>query len=222
VLRRRPRDGHDPAARLSDDAAATEYLRGQDPVLRVLIDERGPIDPETDRRSSRPDPYIALSRAIVGQQLSTKAAASIWARFEALFRGPVEPRKVVAASEDRLRSAGLSNSKVAYLKDLAGRVHRGELDLDRLGELPDEDVIAELTAIKGIGRWTAEMFLIFHLGRPDVLSAGDLGIRRAVQLAYRLEELPGPTDLERLAEPWRPQRTLACLYLWRSLDNVPA
>jgi DNA-3-methyladenine glycosylase II len=221
VLRRRPRDWHDPAAHLSDDAAATEYLRGQDPVLRDLIDVRGPIDPETDRRGSRPDPYIALSRAIVGQQLSTKAAASIWARFEALFRGPVEPRKVVAAREDRLRSAGLSNSKVAYLKDLARRVHRRELDLDRIGALPDEDVIAELTAIKGIGRWTAEMFLIFHLGRPDVLSAGDLGIRRAVQIAYQLEDLPGPTDLERLAEPWRPQRTLACLYLWRSLDNVP-
>jgi DNA-3-methyladenine glycosylase II len=222
VLRRRPRDWHDPAAHLSDDAAATEYLRGQDPVLRDLIDVRGPIDPETDRRGSRPDPYIALSRAIVGQQLSTKAAASIWARFEALFRGPVEPRKVVAAREDRLRSAGLSNSKVAYLKDLARRVHQRELDLDRIGALPDEDVIAELTAIKGIGRWTAEMFLIFHLGRPDVLSAGDLGIRRAVQIAYQLEDLPGPTDLERLAEPWRPQRTLACLYLWRSLDNVPA
>jgi DNA-3-methyladenine glycosylase II len=222
VLRRRSGDRHDHPARLSDDAAATEYLRRQDPVLRGLIDARGPIDPETDRRGSRPDPYLALSRAIVGQQLSTKAAASIWAKFEALFRGSLEPRKVVAAKEDRLRSAGLSNSKVAYLKDLAGRVHRGELDLDRIGGLSDEDVIAELTAIKGIGRWTAEMFLIFHLGRPDVLSAGDLGIRRAVQIAYELEDLPGPTDLERLAEPWRPQRTLACLYLWRSLDNVPA
>jgi DNA-3-methyladenine glycosylase II len=200
---------------------ADEYLRGQDPVLRRMIDERGPIAPEIDRRGSRPDPYIALSRAIVGQQLSTKAAASIWAKFEQLFGGAPEPDQVAAADDELLRSAGLSGSKTAYLKDLASRVASGKLDLERIVELTDEDVIAELTDIKGIGRWTAEMFLIFHLGRPDVLSAGDLGIRRAVQIAYELDDLPGPGDLERLAEPWRPQRTLACLYLWRSLDNVP-
>ena len=98
----------------------------------------------------------------------------------------------------------------------------GRLDLDRLGELSDEDVVAELTEIKGVGRWTAEIFLIFHLGRPDVVSMGDLGIRRAVQLAYGLDELPGPGEMERISEPWRPHRTLACLYLWRSLHNVPA
>jgi DNA-3-methyladenine glycosylase II len=206
---------------VSASRKAVAKLRDGDPVMARLIDEHGAIVRRDLKRERPGDAYGALVRSIVGQQLSTKAAASIWARFEALFRGPVEPRKVVAAREDRLRSAGLSNSKVAYLKDLARRVHRRELDLDRIGALPDEDVIAELTAIKGIGRWTAEMFLIFHLGRPDVLSAGDLGIRRAVQIAYQLEDLPGPTDLERLAEPWRPQRTLACLYLWRSLDNVP-
>jgi DNA-3-methyladenine glycosylase II len=100
-------------------------------------------------------------------------------------------------------------------------VDSGELELDRFPELADEDVIAELIEVKGIGRWTAEMFLIFHLGRPDVVSAGDLGIRRAIQIAYGLEDLPGPTDLDRIAEPWRPHRTLACLYLWRSLDNEP-
>ncbi len=203
-------------------SAPEEYLRGQDPVLRRLIDEGGPIAPEIDRRASRPDPYLALSRAIVGQQLSTKAAASIWAKFEDALGGDPKPEDVAGADDETLRSAGLSGSKTAYLKDLASRVVSGELDLARVSELSDEDVIAELTAIKGIGRWTAEMFLIFHLGRPDVLSAGDLGIRRAVQIAYELEDLPGPTDLERLAEPWRPQRTLACLYLWRSLDNAPA
>jgi DNA-3-methyladenine glycosylase II len=218
VLRRRARHRHDHPAGLTPD----EYLRGQDPVLRRLIDEGGPIAPEIDRRASRPDPYLALSRAIVGQQLSTKAAASIWAKFEAAFGGDPSPEAVAGAHDETLRAAGLSGSKTAYLKDLAGRVASGELDLGRISELSDEDVIAELTAIKGIGRWTAEMFLIFHLGRPDVLSAGDLGIRRAVMTAYELDELPGPTDLERLAEPWRPQRTLACLYLWRSLDNVPA
>jgi DNA-3-methyladenine glycosylase II len=202
--------------------SADEYLRKQDPVLRRLIDEGGPIDPAIDRRASRPDPYIALSRAIVGQQLSTKAAASIWDKFVGLFGGEPRPEQVAKADDERLRSAGLSNSKTAYLKDLAGRVARGELDLVEIAELSDEDIIAELTEIKGIGRWTAEMFLIFHLGRPDVLSAGDLGIRRAVQTAYGLDDLPGPTDLERIADPWRPERTLACLYLWRSLANTPA
>ena len=190
--------------------------------MRAIIDARGPIDPETDRRGSRPDAYEALARAIVGQQLSTKAAASIWAKLQGQFgdRTPTSA-ELVAADHDELRKAGLSNSKVRYLKELAGRVESGELDLGRLTELADEDVIAELIEVKGIGRWTAEMFLIFHLGRPDVMSAGDLGIRRAIQIAYELEELPGPTDMERIAEPWRPHRTLACLYLWRSLDNEP-
>jgi DNA-3-methyladenine glycosylase II len=218
VLRRRTRHRHDHPAGLSPD----EYLKRQDPVLRRLIDEGGPISPDIDRRASRPDPYLALSRAIVGQQLSTKAAASIWAKFEEVFDGAPEPEEVAAADDERLRGAGLSASKIAYLKDLASRVAGGRLDLGRIGELSDEDIIAELTEIKGIGRWTAEMFLIFHLGRPDVVSTGDLGLRRAVQIAYGLEDLPGPTDFERIAEPWRPQRTLACLYLWRSLANVPA
>jgi DNA-3-methyladenine glycosylase II len=191
-------------------------------VLRALIDERGPIDPNTDRRRSRPDAFGALARAIVGQQLSTKAARSIWERvIAALGEDEPSPAAILGAEEEALRGAGLSRSKVAYLRDLAGKVESGELDLERISELPDEDVIAELVEIKGIGRWTAEMFLIFHLGRPDVVSTGDLGIRRAVQIAYGLDELPGPTDLERIAEPWRPHRTLACLYLWRSLDNAP-
>jgi DNA-3-methyladenine glycosylase II len=107
------------------------------------------------------------------------------------------------------------------MRDLAERVENGRLDLKGLAKLSDEDVIADLIEVKGIGRWTAEMFLMFHLARPDVISTGDLGIRRAIQLAYELDELPGPAEMERLAEPWRPHRTLACLYLWRSLDNEP-
>jgi DNA-3-methyladenine glycosylase II len=199
-----------------------EHLRSVDHVLRRLIDERGPIDPETDRRGSRPDAYQALARAIVGQQLSTKAAGSIWNRVTELFDGRTPaPAQLLEIEGQRLRDAGLSWSKVGFLKDLAERVEDGRLDLDRLRELSDEDVIAELTEIKGVGRWTAEMFLIFHLARPDVVSTGDLGIRRAAQISYELEDLPGPTDLERIAEPWRPHRTLACLYLWRSLDNAP-
>ena len=218
----RPAGAHARAGgeRLSD---ADEHLRSVDHVMRRLIDERGPIDPETDRRGSRPDPYEALARAIVGQQLSTKAARSIWERLVEVLGGTFpQPSELLAADAETIRSAGLSRSKVSFLRDLAERAGDGRLDLARLAELPDEDVITTLTEIKGVGPWTAEMFLIFHLGRPDVVSTGDLGIRRAVQIAYGLDDMPGPTDLERIAEPWRPHRTLACLYLWRSLDNAPA
>jgi DNA-3-methyladenine glycosylase II len=202
--------------------AAEKHLR-KDPKLRKLIDAGGPIDPATDRRGSRPDAYEALARAIVGQQLSTKAAASIWARVVELFGGGTPaPEQLIEIDPQQLRDAGLSWSKAGFLRDLAERVRDGELELERLPELEDEAVIDELTRVKGIGRWTAEMFLIFHLGRPDVLSTGDLGIRRAAQLAYGLDELPAPAELEQLGEAWRPHRTLACLYLWRSLDATPA
>jgi DNA-3-methyladenine glycosylase II len=202
---------------------ADEHLRSVDHVIRRLIDDGGPIDPATDRRGSRRDAYEALARAIVGQQLSTKAAASIWGRVIELFGGGTPtPSQLLKIEPEDLRNAGLSWSKVGFLKDLAERIQDGRLDLARLNELSDEDVIAELIEIKGVGRWTVEMFLIFHLARPDVVSMGDLGIRRAVQIGYGMDELPGPTEMERISEPWRPHRTLACLYLWRSLDNAPA
>ncbi len=201
--------------------AGDKHLR-KDPVLRKLIDAGGPIDPETDRRGSRPDAYEALIRAIVGQQLSTKAAATIWGRVSEIFAGKTPtPAELLNVDPQRLRDAGLSWSKVGFARDLAEHVADGELELGRLPELEDEEVIEELTQIKGIGRWTAEMFLMFHLGRPDVLSTGDLGIRRGAQLAYGWDELPKPAELEAVAEAWRPHRTLACLYLWRSLDNTP-
>jgi DNA-3-methyladenine glycosylase II len=204
-------------------SAADQHLRSADHVIRRLIDDRGPIDPDTDRRGSRPDAYEALARAIVGQQLSTKAARSIWERLIEPFGGSFPPpAELIATEPESLREAGLSWAKVGFLRDLAERIENGELNLKRLARLSDEDVVAELIQIKGVGVWTAEMFLIFHLARPDVVSTGDLGIRRAVQLAYGLDDLPGPHDLERIAEPWRPDRTLACLYLWRSLDNLPA
>ena len=192
-------------------------------MLRRLIDDGGPIDPATDRRGSRPDAYEAIARAIVGQQLSTKAAGSIWEKLQAAFGGRTPaPPELLTADESALRGAGLSRAKVGFLRDLATRITDGELDLERLPELADEDVVAALIEVHGVGSWTAEMFLIFHLGRPDVLSTGDLGIRRAVERAYGLEGLPAPAELERIAEPWRPHRTLACLYLWRSLANAPA
>ncbi|HEY3192418.1 MAG TPA: DNA-3-methyladenine glycosylase [Solirubrobacterales bacterium] len=217
----RPAGAHarKPAAEWSADDLV---LMRADKVLRRVMEERGPIDPAIDRRGSRPDPYEAVARAIVGQQLSTKAARSIWAKLLEMFGGEVPtPEALLRRRPQNLRKAGLSNAKVEFLRDLARRVGDGRLDLERLKELPDEDVIAALIEVKGVGRWTAEMFLIFHLARPDVVSVGDLGIRRAVQIAYGMDDLPGPEELEKLAEEWRPHRTLACLYLWRSLDNTP-
>src|SRR5919197_4696660 len=141
----------------------------------------------------------------------------------ALFDGRVpKPRDLIDADPEAIRAAGLSRPKIAYLRDLAERVEDRELDLSRLPELSDVEVREQLTAVKGLGRWTADMFLMFHLGRPDVLPVGDLGIRRAVERLYGLKEIPDAAELERIAGPWRPHRTLACLYLWASLDNAPA
>jgi DNA-3-methyladenine glycosylase II len=208
-----------PALRWSADDRA---LMRADKVLRRVMEAQGPIDTAIDRRGSRPDPWEALARAIVGQQLSTKAARSIWEKLQGQFGGETpDPKSLLRKRSQTLRKAGLSSAKVEFLRDLARRVADGTLDLARLRDLPDEDVIAELLEVKGIGRWTGEMFLIFHLARPDVVSTGDLGIRRAVQTAYGMDELPGPHELERIADEWRPHRTLACLYLWRSLDNTP-
>ena len=201
---------------------AVEHLRSSDPVMRALVDRIGPLSLE-DRRRGRPaDPYGALLRAIVGQQLSTTAARSIYERLLELFGGRApEPAELLAADPETVRAAGLSRAKVAYLRDLAARVEDGRLPVDRLAEQDDAAVAAELIAVKGLGQWTADMFLIFHLARPDVLAVGDLGIRRAVERVYALPGAPGARELEKIAEPWRPQRTLACLYLWRSLDNEP-
>ena len=187
-----------------------------------LIDLFGPLDREARRRGRPADAYGALLRSIVGQQLSTKAAATIYGRMTDMFGGRTpSPEDLLAADPDAIRAAGLSRPKIAYLRDLAVRVRDGELELDGLTELSDEEVAAQLTAVKGLGQWTADMFLIFHLGRPDVLPVGDLGIRRAVQRAYELSDLPTVEELQAIAEPWRPHRSLACLYLWRSLDNEP-
>ena len=196
--------------------------RGRSRAARA--DRRARADRSRDRspRQSRRIAYEALARAIVGQQLSTKAAASIWAKLQGQFgdRTPT-PAELAGAEHDELRRRGLSNSKVAYLQELARarRVRRARPRAAARARRRGRGRRADRG--QGHRRWTAEMFLIFHLGRPDVISTGDLGIRRAVQIAYGLEDLPGPTDLERIAEPWRPHRTLACLYLWRSLDNTP-
>ena len=207
-----------------DSPAAIAHLRKSDKVLRAVIDELGP-DGLGDIRRGRAttDHYGALLRSIVGQQLSTKAARAIYNRLVDYFGGHTpSPEEVLAADPEEMRAAaGLSHAKVGFLRSLAEHVLGGSLELDRLEELPDDDVIAELVAVKGIGAWSANMFLMFTLERPDVVAVGDLGIRRAVMLRYGLPALPTPAELEQLAEPWRPYRTLACLYLWQSLDAVP-
>ena len=199
-----------------------EQLRRADPVMRRLVDEQGPLDEEQRRRGRPLEPYGALVRSIVGQQLSTKAARSIYERLTGLFGGRTPtPAELLAADPEEVRLVGLSRPKVAYLRSLAEHVESGELELARLSELSDDEVSEQLTAVKGLGQGTADMFLIFHLGRPDVLPVGDLGIRRAVERAYGLPEIPDAARLTEIGEPWRPNRSLASLYLWRSLDNEP-
>jgi DNA-3-methyladenine glycosylase II len=200
-----------------------EYLRAADPVLRVIIDAVGPDGLGGERMHDRSDHYGALIRAIVGQQLSTKAAAAIYRRLTDRYGGRTPtPEEVLADDPEELKAAaGLSRAKVSFLRSLAEHVIDGSLELDKLDVLSDEDVIAELTAVKGIGVWSTHMFLMFHLERPDVLAVGDLGIRKSMMVAYGLEALPLPAEMETIAEPWRPYRALACRYLWRALDNEP-
>jgi DNA-3-methyladenine glycosylase II len=206
-----------------EDPAALRALRESDPVMGDLIERYGDPDGVLARRGRRPgDAYGALVRSIVGQQLSSRAARTIYERLIALFDGRTPtPRELLDVDPEEIRAVGLSRAKVAFLRDLAEHIEDGELDLEKLPELPDDEVLEQLTRVKGLGPWTVDMFLMFHLGRPDVLPVGDQGIRRAVQIAYGLEELPTTAELERIAEPWRPHRTLACLYLWRSLDSTP-
>ena len=204
-------------------AEAVAALRASDPVLRGVIDSVGAdnvLDPES---RLAPDHYGALVRSIVGQQLSTIAATAIYGRLKERYGGRTPtPQEVVDDDPDEMRvAAGLSHAKVAYLRSLAEHVLDGSLQLDRLDALPDDDVIAELTAVRGIGSWSADMFLMFQLLRPDVLPVGDLGIRRAFMLHWGFEKLPKPGEMESIAEPWRPHRTLASLFLWRSILATP-
>ena len=192
--------------------------------MAALIDDfGGPLPEERDSRGRPADLYGALVRTIAGQQLSVLAARAIWTKLLAYFDGRVPtPQEILDQDPETLRAAaGFSRAKVVYLRSLAEHVLAGELELERLAELPDDDVIAALTAVKGIGEWSSHMFLMFTLHRPDVLAVGDLGVRNAAMRAYDLPAPPKAAELEALAEPWRPHRTRACLYLWRSLENTP-
>jgi DNA-3-methyladenine glycosylase II len=186
-----------------------------------LIARFGPIDDGTP--PPPPELYGALLRAITGQQLSVRAARTIYGRLVERFGGrPPTPAELLADDPDEMRAAaGLSRAKVASLRSLAQHVIDGELEINRLEALDDAEVTRELVAVRGIGQWTAQMFLMFTLRRPDIVATGDLGIRNSAMRAYGLDALPDAATLTALAEPWRPYRTRACLYLWRSLDNVP-
>lgn len=200
---------------------ARRVLMRRDPVLGALIRKIGPCG-MADRQP--PDHLTALIGAIVSQQLSTKAAATIFGRFKALFPdGVITSVADISAFDDQmLRGVGLSGQKVSYLRDLSARVGDGRLVLEELDELPDEQVIERLVAVKGFGRWTAEMFLMFRLHRPDVLPVGDLGIVNAAQRLYRMRKRPDAKRLLKIGEAWRPYRSVACWYLWQSLRNEPA
>ncbi len=207
--------------------ARREELAAADPVIAALIERIGPISIASrlrDRGEEAPaDAYAALLRMIIGQQVSTSAARTIHRRVLDLFGGTApSPEQLLAATTEELRGAGLSGRKVTYIQDLAAHVVSGELELDRIATLPDEEVIAEIVAVRGLGQWTAEMFLLFHLGRPDVISGGDLGIRKAIEDEYGLDGMPSPAEVEERSQAWRPNRSLAMLYLWESRRAIPA
>ena len=203
-----------------DYARARRLLVRRDPILAALIRQHGPCGLAD---ALRVDHFSALVRAIIFQQLSTKAASTIHSRLIALMPdGHMTPGGLRAISEAEFRSVGVSRQKAMYLRDLCEKVAAGDVNLESVDALDDEAVIAALTAVKGIGRWTAEMFLMFRLNRPDILPVGDLGILTAVQKAYGLRKRPTPERLRRLGDAWRPYRSIACWYLWRSLDNQGA
>jgi DNA-3-methyladenine glycosylase II len=197
---------------------ARRLLMRRDPILAPVIRRhrtRSPLDAPVM------DPFPALVRTITGQQISTKAAATIHGRLCALMPRGVDPDAMLALTDAAMREAGLSRQKTAYLRDLATKVLSGELPVDSLHELEDEAVIEAIVKVKGLGRWSAEMFLMFRLRRPDVLPVDDLGIVNAIQRLYGLRKKPTPDRMRKMAEAWRPYRTIACWYLWRSLDNTP-
>jgi DNA-3-methyladenine glycosylase II len=196
---------------------AQRHLARRDPVLKGLIARVGPCTLQPGG-----EPFAVLVRSIVAQLISTAAARTISARLEAnVGRKGIKPSSILALGEQRLREQGLSGAKARAVLDLATRAKAGTLPLADLPGLADEQIIAHLTAVRGIGTWTAEMFLIFCLGRPDVLPVGDMGLRAGVQEHFGLKALPRGEELRRLAEPWRPHRSVATWYMWRSRGFVP-
>ena len=203
------------------------HLRQADPVMAMVVEAVGP----PRLREPSPTAFQALARSIIFQQLSGKAASTILGRFVALFRDGAtaedavdgffpEPAQVLATDDEAMRAAGVSRQKSAALRDLAAHFTEGALSVERFGEWSDEEVIAHLLPVRGIGRWTAQMFLMFQLGRPDVLPTADVGLNRAMMRLYGLDAPPGPEEIERIGTPWHPWATVACWYLWRSEDVI--
>ncbi|HEV3513888.1 MAG TPA: DNA-3-methyladenine glycosylase [Candidatus Sulfotelmatobacter sp.] len=192
---------------------AVNHLKKCDPVLREIIERVGPF-----RMEYGPAEFHSLAEAILYQQLNGRAAETIFKRFTALAGEPLTPAGILKLTDEQLRSVGLSKQKSIYLRDLAQKTAAGLLDFSRLPELSDEEVIQHLTQVKGIGVWTAHMFLMFSLRRPNVLPTGDYGVQMAVKKHYRKRKLPKPKDMEKIARAWEPYRSVACWYMWRSLD----
>ncbi|MCI0638656.1 MAG: DNA-3-methyladenine glycosylase [Gemmataceae bacterium] len=200
-----------------DDPKIVRHLSRRDTVLKALIRQVG-----TCTLQVTPDGFAVLARSIISQQISTKAALAIAGRFiKALGRGGLRPKAVLKASEEIMREAGLSAMKVRSLKDLAEKCDSGAVPLKKLKDMDDEEVIEKLLPVRGIGRWTAEMFLIFSLGRLDILPVGDFGLRAGVRNQYGLEDLPNKKELEEIGESWRPYRSVGTWFIWRSFGNVP-
>jgi DNA-3-methyladenine glycosylase II len=192
---------------------AVTHLKKSDPVLRAIIERVGPC-----RMEFGPAEFCSLAEAIVYQQLNGKAAVTIFNRFAALAGEPLSPEGILKLTDAQLRGVGLSKQKSAYLKDLAAKTATGELDFTKLADLSDDEVIKHLTQVKGIGEWTAHMFLMFSLRRSNVLPTGDYGVQVAMKKHYKKRKLPKPKDMEKIARPWAPYRSVACWYMWRSLD----
>lgn len=196
---------------------SVRYLKRIDPVLARVIEVVGPCRIQLRTEGTH---FQALARAIVFQQLSGKAAGTILSRFNALYpdNSPA-PEAVLATSDEQMRAVGLSRQKIAYLRDLSLKVETGALPLDAVEHMTDDDLIDHLVQVKGIGRWTAQMFLMFRLGRPDVLPELDLGVQNAIRRAYRMRKRPTPKQVKRIGAKWSPHSSVACWYLWRSLEN---
>jgi len=189
------------------------HLKNSDPVMRAIIERIGPCKLQFGEPV-----FHSLAEAIVYQQLNGKAAVTIFKRFAALAGDPLTPEGILKLTPEKMRAVGLSKQKTSYLFDMAERTHRGELDFSRLPTMSDDEVIKHLTQVKGVGVWTAHMFLMFTLRRPNILPTGDYGVRTAIMKHYKKRKLPKPELMERIAKPWAPYRSVACWYLWQSLD----
>lgn len=195
-------------------SSEVDALAATDPVMATLVERFGSRSiVERMRGGSH---FEDLARIVVGQQVSTAAAATIWGRVCDAFGGRPPTAEEAIGADDVLRGCGLSGRKVSYVVGIGRSIVAGEFDPEALTEAPDDDVVAQLTALRGLGRWSAEMFLMFNLGRPDVFSGGDLGLRRGIQVALELPQQPSPEESVTIAERWRPHRTLACIYLWEA------